>query len=64
MAKLTSREKEVVRLLSQGKRQSDIARLLCISPRTVEAHVASARRKTEAGSAFELAVRAAAELRT
>lgn len=62
MAKLTSREKEVVRLLAQGKRQSDIARLLCISPLTVRDHVQSARRKTGAGSAFELAVRANHEL--
>ncbi len=59
MDKLTTREREVVRLLSQGKRQTEIARILCISTRTVEAHVANARRKTSTTSTFELAVRVA-----
>ena len=61
MAKLTTREREVVRLLAQGKRQTDIAKTLCVSPRTVEAHVRNARTKTGATSAFDLAVRAAVE---
>lgn len=61
MSKLTAREKEVVRLLAQGQRQTDIARALCVSPRTVEAHVRNARTKTGAASAFDLAVRAAVE---
>ena len=64
MAILTAREKEVVRLLAQGKRQREIASLLCISPLTVRDHVQSARRKTGTNSAFELAVRAASELRS
>ena len=61
MAKLTQREREVVALLAQGTRQAEIARRLCISPRTVEAHVRSARSKAGASSSFELAVRAAVE---
>jgi DNA-binding CsgD family transcriptional regulator len=61
MSKLTRREREVVRLLATGKRQTEIARLLTISKRTVEHHVKSAREKTGAASAFELAVRAAVE---
>lgn len=63
MANLTSREREIARLLAQGKRQSDIARELVISARTVEHHVANARRKVGASSAFELAVRVAVELK-
>ncbi len=61
MDKLTAREREVVRLLSQGRQQTEIARMLCISKNTVRVHVANARRKTDTGSAFELAVRAAVE---
>ncbi len=61
MARLTRREQEVVRLLAQGKRQTEIARVLCVSTRTVEAHTRNARAKVGAASAFELAVRAAVE---
>ena len=61
MSKLTTREREVVRLLGLGKRQTEIAKLLTVSPRTVEAHVRNARGKTGATSAFDLAVRAAME---
>jgi DNA-binding CsgD family transcriptional regulator len=58
---LTQREKEVVTLLAQGKRQTEIARALCVSPRTVEAHVRNARKKTGTASAFELAIKVAVE---
>jgi DNA-binding NarL/FixJ family response regulator len=61
MSKLTRREKEVVTLLAQGKRQVDIAKLLCVSARTVEAHTKNARSKVGARSTFELALRAAIE---
>lgn len=61
MAKLTRREQEVVRLLAQGRKQTEIARALCVSTRTVEAHTRNARAKVGAASAFELAVRAAVE---
>jgi DNA-binding NarL/FixJ family response regulator len=64
MAKLTRREQEVVRLLAQGRKQTEIAKALCVSSRTVEAHVRNARGKTGAQSAFELAVRAAVEAQT
>lgn len=62
MAKLTTREREVVSLLASGKRQTEIARQLCVSVRTVEAHVRNARGKTGTSSAFELAVRVAVEV--
>ncbi len=61
MSQLTKREREVVKLLAQGKRQTEIARVLCVSTRTVEAHTRNARAKVGASSAFELAVRAAVE---
>jgi DNA-binding CsgD family transcriptional regulator len=61
MSRLTKREREVVSLLAQGKRQTEIARVLCVSTRTVEAHTRNARAKVGAASAFELAVRAAVE---
>lgn len=61
MAILTQREKEVVTLLAQGQRQVDIARALCVSPRTVEAHVRNAKEKAGARTTTELAVRAALE---
>lgn len=61
MALLTKRERQVVALLAQGKRQTEIAQTLVVSKRTVEAHVRNARMKTGAQSAFELAVRAAVE---
>jgi DNA-binding NarL/FixJ family response regulator len=37
--RLTSREREVLRLLSEGLDQDEIARALVISPRTVETHI-------------------------
>ena len=59
MTKLTTREREIVTLLAQGKCQSDIARTLCISRRTVYAHVTSAKTKTASTSTLDLAVKAA-----
>jgi len=35
---LTAREREVLQLLAEGKTRSETADILCISPRTVEAH--------------------------
>lgn len=42
---LTAREGEVAELVADGLRDSEIARTLVLSPRTVETHVASIRRK-------------------
>ena len=56
--KLTAREREVVRLLADGKSSRDLARMLDVSVRTVENHRANAMRKLGARSAAEL-VRAA-----
>lgn len=57
---LTPRESEVVQLIAQGKKVSDIARILSRSPATVRAHKASAMRKLSVHSTAEL-VRAALE---
>jgi DNA-binding CsgD family transcriptional regulator len=46
--RLTSRELEVIQLLSEGLLASTIAARLDVSPRTVHAHLASAYRKLEA----------------
>ncbi|KUK26564.1 MAG: Two component transcriptional regulator, LuxR family [Acetothermia bacterium 64_32] len=58
---LTPREQEVVRLIAEGKKLSEIARILCRSPATVRAHKASAMRKLSVHSTTGL-VRAALEL--
>lgn len=47
---LTSREREVVRLVAQGLTNKDIARELGISPRTVEGHLNHVFEKVEASS--------------
>jgi len=51
---LTPREREVVQLIVQGKKISDIARILSRSPATVRAHKASAMRKLSVHSTAEL----------
>ena len=51
---LTPREREVVQLIAQGKKVSDIARILSRSPATVRAHKASAMRKLSVHSTAEL----------
>lgn len=52
--RLTPREKEVVRELVKGATSKEIARLLDLSPRTVEAHRRNIMAKLEAGSLAEL----------
>ncbi len=61
MAKLTHREREVVSLLVAGRRPREIAEALCITRRTVQAHMNNARAKTGARTTVELAVMAAVE---
>lgn len=61
MAQLTQREREVVSLLMQGKRRGEIADELCITRRTVKAHLDNARGKVAAKSAVQLAAIAAAD---
>ncbi len=55
---LSPRELEVVRLLGEGKKLSEVARILCRSRATVRAQKASAMRKLGAHSTQELLRRA------
>jgi DNA-binding CsgD family transcriptional regulator len=43
--RLTPREREILRLIAQYRQSKEIARLLRLSPKTVEMHVLSARRR-------------------
>lgn len=51
---LTDRERQVLRLLAEGKTNTQAASSLFISPRTVESHRAAVMRKLGAHSAAEL----------
>ncbi|BBA98509.1 putative LuxR family transcriptional regulator [Actinacidiphila reveromycinica] len=56
--RLSPRELDVVRLLVEGRTSAQIARVLGLSPRTVEKHVQAAMRKRGAPSRTALAVAA------
>ena len=51
---LTTRERETVQLVAEGKSSREIGRILGISVKTVETHRASIMRKLELGSVVEL----------
>jgi non-specific serine/threonine protein kinase len=53
---LTAREREVAALVARGKTNRAIADALCITERTVEAHIRSIRSKLDATSRAQLAV--------
>jgi DNA-binding NarL/FixJ family response regulator len=53
-SRLTSREREIVQLLAEGRGYKDIAQVLSISPKTVEAHRAAIMRKLDLQSAADL----------
>jgi two-component system response regulator NreC len=52
---LSRREREVLGLVSEGKSNKEIGEILFISPRTVEKHKESLKRKLQCGSCIELA---------
>lgn len=54
LAALTAREREIFELCVQGNPTAQIARQLCISPRTVETHRGRILRKLDAHSAVDL----------
>jgi DNA-binding NarL/FixJ family response regulator len=56
---VTPREREVMKLIAEGRRNREIAELLSISPRTVEKHRASLMEKLELRNASAIAVYAA-----
>lgn len=57
---LSSRELEVFRLMGRGERSVDIAEILHLSPKTVEAHQAKLRRKLGVDNMLQLRRRAMA----
>jgi DNA-binding NarL/FixJ family response regulator len=54
LEQLTSREREVLRLIAQGYTYKEIARELFISTKTVESHVSSVLRKLQLSSRHQL----------
>lgn len=52
---LTSREKEVLRLIARGYPYKQVAKRLFISVKTVESHVSAVLRKLQLSSRYELA---------
>ncbi len=52
---LSSREREIMKLLSEGHPNREIAKMLCISPRTVDTHRANIMKKLGVSSNVELA---------
>ena len=56
---LSTREREVVQLIAEGKTNKEIARLLCISPSTVETHRAHIMEKLDLHSVAEIVLFAA-----
>ncbi|MEU0384293.1 helix-turn-helix domain-containing protein [Streptomyces chartreusis] len=53
LARLTGREREVLRHLAKGETNRVLARHLGIAERTVRAHITSIVRKLDVGSRFE-----------
>lgn len=63
MSKLTNRQREVFTLIAQGMTQRQIASKLCITPRTVKAHYADIRQRTDSQSITEAAVKLAQSMK-
>jgi DNA-binding CsgD family transcriptional regulator len=59
MSALTPREKEALRLLSQGKTPKEIAAILCVQRTTVYEMLGNVRQKTATTTTLELAIKAA-----
>jgi DNA-binding NarL/FixJ family response regulator len=54
--KLTAAEEHVARLVARGRTNAEIAKALCVEPRTVAAHLTRAYRKLGVRSRTELAL--------
>jgi len=52
---LTDREKQVFRLLANGKQTNDISDILCISPKTVAKHRAAVKKKLALNTTADMA---------
>ena len=55
---ITEREREVLELIAQGKNNSDIARILVISPKTVRNHITSIFSKLQVADRAEAIIQA------
>jgi RNA polymerase sigma factor (sigma-70 family) len=56
---LSSREREVLQLIAEGKTNKEIAAVLCVSPSTVETHRAHIMEKLDLHSVAEIVLYAA-----
>ncbi len=54
IASLTSREREVMKLLAEGRPNRDVAKMLHVSPRTIDSHRANIMKKLDIKSNAEL----------
>lgn len=54
---LTTREKEIIKLLSQGKNFNEMAKLMCLSPHTINTHKRNILKKTNSRNTTELVAR-------
>jgi len=61
MSQLTERQKQIARLIGQGKQHKEHATELCISINTVKEYLQRAKQRTGCKSAVEIAVRFAVE---
>jgi len=61
LARLTEREREILKLIFEGKCSSEVAQTLCVSKRTVDFHLARAYVKLGVSNRFQ-AFRRAVEL--
>jgi DNA-binding CsgD family transcriptional regulator len=58
LATLSDREVQVFRLIGEGRRTRDIARILQLSPKTIESHREHIKQKLNVGAAPDLFRRA------
>ena len=61
LARLTDREREILKLIFEGKCSTEVAQTLCVSKRTVDFHLARAYVKLGVSNRFQ-AFRRAVEL--
>lgn len=61
LARLTDREREILKLIFEGRCSSEVAQTLCVSKRTVDFHLARAYVKLGVSNRFQ-AFRRAVEL--
>ena len=53
----TKREQEVLELILQGKKNKEIAEILCVTPHTIKAHIDHIYEKAKVHSRIELIIK-------